>query len=690
MHHRLLAVLFAGLLGAPAVAVAQERATPRREVPGLDFRPDGVWRKQAAAVRAARARLFSQGRFSELNAPLAAGASAPSAAAVSGTLSVPAVLFTYAGTSAPPFATSDYDAVFFGTTPQLGRPYTYHSFYSQMSNGLLDIQGSTWGWVTLSKPEVGYTGDTSSQCRQVNPFSSANCNGVWSNTAFTALQGALREALAHADSQIDFTKFSFDPATGVVSLVVFIHPTVGGECGPQGSPQNHLWAHRASLFPGYMTKDAWPGHSGQFLQVEDYVLQSGLGGGTSCDATQIMPIGTVAHETGHAFGLPDLYDTGGSTEGVGRWSLMGAGNFSSPSSPARMDAWSLSQLGWVTLAPLTATGSYSFGAAPSSDTAFVVRPTGSNPRGEYFVLDNRQAVDADTALIRNACQVWYQNATPPQCGGGLLIWHVDSQQIANHGFRLGNNAVNVGPVHGLELMQADARANLDANPATTCIPPAQGCADRGDAGDPYPGILGNQTFSLTTTPNSALNGGGCPGFGIDTITQVVPNGAMRFFLRIGGDTLTVTTTSPLVAAQWGYSYAAAFTAACGAGAYTWAQPDSGALPLGVALSSSGALSGAPTDTGTYTFRTSVTDGSKTARRTLTLQVVEPALTLKQALNVGFQGPAPASDDQRRYLDLQGNRNGTFDLGDLLRWLSRTGNLSAPAPSTRVSGTGRRP
>src|SRR6058998_2818483 len=122
MHHHLLAVVFAVLLGAPAVAVAQERATPRREVPGLDFRPDGVWRKQAAAVRAARARLFSQGRFSELNAPLAAGASAPSAAAVSGTLSVPAVLFTYAGTSAPPFATSDYDAVFFGPRRRSAAP----------------------------------------------------------------------------------------------------------------------------------------------------------------------------------------------------------------------------------------------------------------------------------------------------------------------------------------------------------------------------------------------------------------------------------------------------------------------------------------------------------------------------------------------------------------------------------------
>src|SRR5438094_1394098 len=687
MHHRLLAVLFAGLLGAPAVAVAQERATPRREVPGLDFRPDGVWRKQAAAVRAVRARLLSQGRFSELNAPLAAGTPAPSAAAVSGTLSVPAVLFTYAGTSAPPFAPSAYDSVFFGTTPPLGRPYTYHSFYSQMSNGLLDIQGSTWGWVTLSKPEVGYTGDTSSQCRQVNPFSSANCNGVWSNTAFTALQGALREALAHADSQIDFTKFSFDPATGVVSLVVFIHPTVGGECGPQGSPQNHLWAHRASLFPGYMTKDPWPGHFGQFLQVEDYVLQSGLGGGTSCDATQIMPIGTVAHETGHAFGLPDLYDTGGSTEGVGRWSLMGAGNFSSPSSPARMDAWSLSQLGWVTLAPLTTSGTYSFGAAPTSDTAFLVRPTGANPRGEYFLLENRQAVDADSALIRNACQVWYQAPMPPQCSGGLLAWQVDPQPIAQHGFEFGN-AVNAGPTHGLELLQADARGNLDANPNILCTPPAAGCADRGDAGDPYPGVTQNPTLTLFTNPNTALNSGACPGVGIDSISQVLPNDVMRFVLRLGGDSLAVATAPRLGAAQWGYSYSMTLAAACGAGSYTWAPPDSGALPPGLALAATGVVSGAPTDTGTFTFRVSVTDGTQTARRSLTLQVVEPTLALQQVLALGFQGSAPASDDRRRYLDLQGNANGTFDIGDVARWLARTGNGAAPGAAARPSG--RRP
>jgi M6 family metalloprotease-like protein len=674
--------------GAPFKARAQEPRRPRPEAPGRDFRPDGVWRTQARAVRATRARLLAQRQFGALNAPLAAGVPTPSAAAVSGTLTVPAVLFTYAGTTAPPFASTAYDAVLFGSTPPFGRPYTYHSFYSQMSNGLLDVQGATYGWVTLSKPEASYNGGTSSACQQENPFGSANCNGIWSGPAYTALQAGLREALALVDAQVDFSQFSYDPSSGVLSLVLFMQPALGGECGPKSGPQNHLWAHRGALFPGYMTQDPWPGHAGKFLQVQDYILQSGLGGSDSCTGTDIMPIGTVAHETGHGFGLPDLYDTSDSTEGVGRWSLMGAGNFSSPFSPARMDAWSLSQLGWVTLAPLTTSGTYAFRAAPTSDTAFLVRPTGANPRGEYFLLENRQAVDADSALVRNACQVWYQAPMPQGCSGGLLAWHVDSQQIAQHGFDF-DNAVNVGPIHGLELLQADARGNLDANPnVTTCMPPAAGCADRGDVGDPFPGVTQNGTLALFTLPNTALNSGACPGVGIDSIIQVVPNDLLRFFLRLGGDSLALVTAPRLAPAQWGYSYTTTLTAACGAGSYTWAVPDSGGLPAGLAGSAAGVVSGAPADTGTFTFRVSVTDGTSTARRTLTLRVAEPTLTLQQVLALGFQGPAPASDDRRRYLDLQGNRDSTFDLGDVARWLARTGNSAAPGPPAQSPG--RRP
>src|SRR5947208_6035028 len=174
---------------APLAARGQEPRRPRREAPGRDFRPDGVWRKQARAVRATRDRLLAQRQFAALNASIAAGVPIPSAAAVSGTLRVPAELFTYAGTPAPPFASTTYNAVLFGATPPLGRPYTYQSFYSQLSNGLLDVQGATYGWVRLSKPEASYNGGTSSACQQENPFRWTNCNGIWSAAPCTRQAG---------------------------------------------------------------------------------------------------------------------------------------------------------------------------------------------------------------------------------------------------------------------------------------------------------------------------------------------------------------------------------------------------------------------------------------------------------------------------------------------------------------------
>src|SRR3989454_4532068 len=98
----------------------------------------------------------------------------------------------------------------------------------------------------------------------------------------------------------------------------------------------------------------------------------------------------------------------------------------------------------------------------TSDSAFIVQPTGLNPRGEYFLLENRQPVQSDSAMIRIHCQV---SGNPPFCGGGLLIYHVDAQQGAN-GTAFGNNSVQNGPIHGLELIQADGLGNLDANPSS--------------------------------------------------------------------------------------------------------------------------------------------------------------------------------------------------------------------------------
>jgi len=533
----------------PKTSAAQDLRHPRWEIPGFDFRKDGVWRTQARAVRARRAELRAAGRFAELNAPVARVAPMsqvagpqPSATVVSGVLKVPAILFRYKDSPAPTFVAADYDAVLFGATPAgaaAGRPYTYRSFYSQLSNGVFDIQGQTFGYANLDSNEVYYVGGTSSTCATQNPFGSSNCNGLFSSLAISRMQEALTKALGKLDAQIDFSQYA--DTSGFVPLVLFMHEAMGGECGPSSAPQNHLWAHRFSL-PTYTTNDNDPFHAGQKVKISDYVLQPGVGGSSSCNTSQIMPIGTVAHETGHGFGLPDLYDTQGPTEGIGQWGLMSSGSFTSPLSPARMEAWSLNQLGWIKEAPLTANGTYSFDAAPLSDTAYYVAVQGPNPRSEYFLLENRQRQQSDSALIRIHCQ---RAGNPPGCGGGLLIWHVDQVKMSSSG-----NAVNSGPIHGLELMQADAFRNLDASASAGNFCPQTsmflGCSNRGDAGDPYPGTTGNSAFVFRTNPASLKNvDGSFAGIAVDSIQQLLTDRTMSFRLRFGD--LTVARASDTAA-----------------------------------------------------------------------------------------------------------------------------------------------
>src|SRR6266576_3074438 len=548
-------------LSVPGATGAQQAPPPRmrREIKGLDFRKDGVWRRQARAVRALRAKLLSRRSFSDLNAPMAA-AGAPlaggpplaSSAAVSGVLRVPAILFKFKDTPATELRnTTQYNQVLFAAFPtgaSAGRPYTYRSFYEQMSNGLLSVQGQSYGYAALDSNEVTYTG-VPGTCSG-SPTGTTNCNGLFSSQAWAGMQAGLREAVSKLDNQVDWTQYDSD-GDGYVDLVVFIHPAIGGDC--DGPTNNHLWPHHSYLMNALNIVVPYTTHSvnsrGVPIKVADYILESGVGGGVDgCDPSEIMPVGTVVHETGHGFGLPDLYDTHYTSQGVGEWSLMGIGNWSSPLSPSRMDAWSLSQLGWVTIVPLGSAGTYSFGAAPTSDTAFYLPVSGSNPRGEYFLIENRQAVDADTAMIEHNCQVRYQGPTPPgYCGGGLLIYHVDSTQIAQH---YADKTVNSGPIHGLEVIQADGFGHLDASPYG-CGGPTAGCYDYSDAGDPYPGTTGNGTFSQTSVPAAVRNSDGLPaGVVVDQITQLVPNGTMQFRLSVADTQFTAGARTRQVFVSW--------------------------------------------------------------------------------------------------------------------------------------------
>src|SRR6266705_1829909 len=179
----LVIVAVCSALIVPAPARAQQAPPPRvrREIRGFDFRKDGVWRRQARAVRAARARLLSRRNFGALNAPMAAaGAPLASSAAVSGVLRVPAILFKFRDTPAAEVRNAtQYNQVLFAASPtgaSAGRPYTYRSFYEQMSNGLLSVQGQSYGYAALDSNEVSYAG-VPGTCSG-SPDGGTNCNGL--------------------------------------------------------------------------------------------------------------------------------------------------------------------------------------------------------------------------------------------------------------------------------------------------------------------------------------------------------------------------------------------------------------------------------------------------------------------------------------------------------------------------------
>jgi M6 family metalloprotease-like protein len=514
-------VLVAGQVGPSAPLEAQQfprGELGRPEVQGLDFDPNGAWRRRTGQVREYRREQLRTGNFSALNrarpalAPALRLGGSPELSVLTGTVNVPVILIAYSNVAVA-YPTSDFQNVIFSPTPGLfNRPYSLKTFYEELSSGFLSIGGTVFDPVRVDSTDVYYQD---------------NCNGIGVTSScpnarapFKALlRAALDSINARAGADVFWGQFDNDGADGLpnsgdddgnVDFVTFVHPTRGGECTTPG-----IWAHRWTLsFLGvgsYPTRTPRNGSNGQplpgqFIQVNDYIIQSQLGGDTGCDGNRIMPIGTIAHETGHAFGLPDLYDTDPSsrTQGSGEWSLMGSGNFAMPNSPSSYDAWSLAELGWVTLRELTANQTVTTGPRQFTDTVFVAR-TNDTP-SQYFLLENRQSAQSDTAQMN---PISAKRKLP-----GLLVWLIDLNRIASG---RGSNTINTGAIQGVALMQADGLNQL----RTT------GSRNRGDIGDSYPGSTGNTSFGYATNPAARTNQGSFAGFLIDRIEQLAGQ-VMRF------------------------------------------------------------------------------------------------------------------------------------------------------------------
>ncbi len=140
-------------------------------------------------------------------------------------------------------------------------------------------------------------------------------------------------------------------------------------------------------------------------------------------------------------------------------------------------------------------------------------------------------------------------------------------------------------------------------------------------------ILGRTTGKISGTPIASGD--------FAFIVQAVSGGSMAskdFTLTVDGS-LTIVTGETLPSAQEGQEYSQTLMADASA---VWSIA-SGKLPTGLALSSTGEISGTPSETGAFSFTVLAVSGTLTARKDFTLTVI-PALVITTAsLTSGREG-----------------------------------------------------
>jgi hypothetical protein len=128
---------------------------------------------------------------------------------------------------------------------------------------------------------------------------------------------------------------------------------------------------------------------------------------------------------------------------------------------------------------------------------------------EYYLLENRQRLGFDGAIRP-----------------GLLVWHVDADQVAS---RWASNRVNGDPARlGVALVQPDGEYDLEE------------ARNRGDGGDVFPGATDRRAFHAGTVPASVSRDGVLSGLTLLGLDDAAPT--LRFRLLTRFQSVSATTT----------------------------------------------------------------------------------------------------------------------------------------------------
>lgn len=296
-------------------------------------------------------------------------------------------------------------------------PNSMTSFYKDLSYGQLEVTGKVVPWIRASKPYSYYTNGAS---------------GTGSYPKNTP--GLLEEVLTKWTSTAGNSFAPFDVnGDGFLDGLFLIHAGRGAETlSSAAARKDAIWSHKWTMKSPFK--------------------KNGVTGYAYFTAPEDGKLGVFSHEFGHFLGLPDLYDTTYRSHGIGDWCLMAGGSWGGDgATPARMSAWCLERLKWISPTKVSAPASVTLDTLANKQGHCYRIPLGAAAKNEYILLENRQQAGRDISLP----------------GHGLAVWHIDETQSSN------DNPL----AYKVALVQADGRRDLEL------------LKNSGDGGDVFPGTL---------------------------------------------------------------------------------------------------------------------------------------------------------------------------------------------------------
>ncbi len=338
------------------------------------------------------------------------------------------------------------------------------TYYEEVSYANLTIEGTASGWYQADN-DMAYYGRPEGGGRDSRNF-----------------YQLVAEAVRAADPYVDFSQYDTD-RDRIIDGVCMVH---AGRDEASGGGDNAIWSKQA-VYPYTLRVDGV--YLGYYFTVSEF-----------------SPIGVYVHEYGHMLGLPDLYDTDYTSTGVGVWDVMGSGAWGNYGrTPSHFSAWSKMYLGWVDPTVISNyVEGYQVTNMEGMSPKIIKLPTEKS--NEYFLLENRY-------------QSGYDRYLP---GGGLLIWHIDTDQINRYFYY--NRVNNDETRKGVDLEEASGTQDLDT-----------WSSNDGDSQDPWKNnVVG---FTPTSTPNSDHYDGTPTNIKVFNISAALP--VMTIDIDFGGDSFKI-------------------------------------------------------------------------------------------------------------------------------------------------------